>query len=116
MPRCDTGLGTDASKSSHPAGDLPAKSPEDLATTAGTGGTLRLSFRQDHAEGPEARQNSVILIASGGKIWKNTEDASMRRHDPKERRGYCEAVGLDTLLTLFVALPVAALVFIILHI
>jgi hypothetical protein len=59
----------------------------------------------------------MIFIGNRSKIHESkTEDTSMRRPDLIARRRYWEAVGRDTLLTLCVALPIAALVFIILHI
>jgi len=52
---------------------------------------------------------------SQDRMAPKTEDTSMHRPD-SNARSRSEAVGRDTLLTLCVALPIATLVFIILHI
>lgn len=48
--------------------------------------------------------------------YEKTEDTIMGRPSLNKRRNYWESVGIDTLVALCVALPIAGLVFIILHI
>lgn len=57
----------------------------------------------------------MIYFEKSSKI-KGREDTNMRPLDPNEHRQYWEVIGLDILLMLCVAVPVAAMVFIILHV
>ncbi len=58
----------------------------------------------------------MIFAESVVKYRGKMEGTIMGRPTPNRHRHYWEGVGLDTLLALCVALPIAGLVFVILHI